>query len=335
VWCRSIEHKLGLHSSPTCVMELDGAIGELVGPEHGGMRAMFSMMNPARLAIGLQGLSVGEAAYREARAYAADRRQGNAPGGAPGVPEPIDRHPDVRRMLSSMRTSLDAMRLVVYRTAIESDRAATSGPLERERAQDLVDLLTPISKAWVTDLGVEIASNGIQVLGGVGYSEETRAPQRWRDARIGPIYEGTNGIQAIDLVTRKLARRDGRTVRSLLEDVECAAARLQDGGQRRREVGDALASATHAVRGVVEWVLARLRDDPQAVRGGATPFLALFGDLVGGWLLAERVLHREAAGDAAGAELALDVARFYTAERVVTIAGRCVTVTSITPRLFV
>ena len=332
VWCRSIEHKLGLHSSPTCVMELDGAVGELVGTEGGGMRAMFSMMNPARLAIGLQGLSVGEAAYTEARAYASERRQSTAVGGTRGVPDTIDQHPDVRRMLSSMRASLDAMRLVVYTTAIESDRAATaSDPEEQARAQDRVDLFTPIAKAWVTDLGVEIASQGIQVLGGVGYSEETRAPQRWRDARIAPIYEGTNGIQAIDLVTRKLTRHDGALIGSLLDDVERTATELQVRRGRAAEVGDRLATATRATRRTVDWLLAQLGSDQAAVLAGATTFLGVFGDLVGGWLLVERVLGRSGVA----ADEALDVAVFYAAERLLTVPGRCDSVTAGADRLFI
>ena len=332
IWCRSIEHKLGLHSSPTCVMELDGAVGELVGDEGSGMRAMFSMMNPARLAIGLQGLSIGERAYAEAREYAAERRQSTAVGGTRGVPDTIDQHPDVRRMLSSMRATLDAMRLVVYTTAIESDRAATLPQVaDREHAQDLVDLFTPIAKGWVTDLGLDIASTGIQVLGGVGYSEETRAPQRLRDARIAPIYEGTNGIQAIDLVTRKLTRRDGDLVRGLLDEIESTAVALQLDGGRSAVLGDALSEAVGAVGRTVEWLLGELAGDPSDALAGATTFLAVFGDLVGGWLLAQRVQRREGPS----AEQALDVAVFYASERLVTLAGRCATVTAGADRLFI
>ncbi|MGB6057512.1 MAG: acyl-CoA dehydrogenase family protein, partial [Microthrixaceae bacterium] len=229
VKCLSIEHKMGLHASPTCVIELDGAVGELVGPEHGGIRAMFTMMNPARLSIGLQGLSVGEAAYTESRLFASERRQGTSGPGSGTVS--IDQHADVRRMLSLMRSTLDAMRLVIYDTAFHTDLAASGETSEvRERSQEMVELLTPIAKAWTTDLGVEIASLGVQVHGGMGFIEETRAPQRFRDSRIGPIYEGTNGIQAIDLISRKLPMRDGEVMAELLTEMDDLAGDLNGRG---------------------------------------------------------------------------------------------------------
>jgi alkylation response protein AidB-like acyl-CoA dehydrogenase len=332
VWCRSIEHKMGLHSSPTCVMELDGAIGELVGELHGGMRAMFSMMNPARLAIGLQGLSVGETAYDEARAYAAERRQGTAPGSPRGTADTIDAHPDVRRMLSTMRSTLDAMRLVVYETAIRSDLAATHPDAEvRAHSQDLVELFTPIAKAWVTDLGVELASTGIQVFGGIGYSEEGRAPQRLRDARIAPIYEGTNGIQAIDLVSRKLTRHEGALMASLLDEMDTTASELRVAGGRSASLAAELSEAVLSTRAACSWLLEHLRTEPDAVMAGATTFLEVFGDLVGGWLLARRVLRRT--GESA--EQALDVAVYYSSERLVTVSGRLRTVVAGADRLFV
>jgi len=334
----SIEHKTGLHSSPTCVIELDGAVGELVGELQGGMRAMFTMMNPARLSIGLQGLSIGEAAYAEARTHAADRRQGTAPGGTRGVPDPIDQHADVRRTLALMRSSLDAMRLLVYETAIRSDLAATH-PDEavRAHAQDLVELFTPIAKAWVTDLGVEIASHGIQVHGGVGYSEETRAPQRWRDARIGPIYEGTNGIQAIDLVSRKLTKQDGAVMAALLDEMHDAAVELAATGARAEAVAALLDRAVDATRDSSAWLLEQLPVDPEAALAGATAYLEMFGDLVGGWLLVRRALSRATAdgADAPGVREALDVAEFYAVERLSRVPGRAVVVTAGAGRLFI
>ena len=225
--------------------------------------------------------------------YAAERRQGTAPGGAHGVSATVDQHPDVRRMLSSMRAALDAMRLVVYTIAIESDRASSaSGAAEREHAQDMVDLLTPVAKAWVTDLGVEITSLGIQVLGGVGYSEEMRAAQRWRDSRIGPIYEGTNGIQAIDLVTRKLPRHHGALVESLLGEIDRTAGKLAGLGPGGAQAAQHLGDATGAVRSTLHWFLEVLGEDPERALAGATPFLGLFGDVIGGWLLAGRALVR-------------------------------------------
>jgi alkylation response protein AidB-like acyl-CoA dehydrogenase len=334
VRCASIEHKLGLHSSPTAVMQLDDAVGELVGPEGGGMRAMFTMMNPARLSIGLQGLSVGEAAYAEARAFAAERHQGTRVGGERGISDPIDRHPDVRRMLAQMRASLDAMRLVVYTTALHTDLAASGEQHDRDRAQDMVDLLTPIAKGWVTDLGVEVTSIGLQVHGGMGYIEETSAPQRYRDARIGPIYEGTNGIQAIDLVTRKLTRHDGDLVEGLLAEMEQDAKELSVLGDAGALTATFLCQAVTATRTASDWLRERQATSPEDALAGATPYMGMLGDLVGGWLLARRAVDR-AAAEAAGADEALAVARFYALERLATVPGRLATVTGGADRLFV
>lgn len=331
--CISIERKMGLHASPTCVMELDGAIGELVGSEGEGIRAMFSMMNPARLAIGLQGLSVGEAAYAEARAFAAERLQGTAIGGTRGVSDPIDRHPDVRRMLAQMRSSLDAMRLVIYTTALHSDLAATApDDSARSRAQAMVDLLTPIAKAWVTDLGVEVAGLGLQVHGGMGYIEETSAPQRYRDARIGPIYEGTNGIQAIDLVTRKLSRDGGALVFDLLSDMEQDAKAASALGAAGDVVADLLLDAVAATRRASQWLLDQ--EPPEDPLAGATAYQAMLGDLIGGWLLTRRAVDRAEQGRD-GADEALAAARFYAVERLSIVPGRAVAVTAGADRLFV
>ncbi|MFI5043511.1 MAG: acyl-CoA dehydrogenase [Acidimicrobiales bacterium] len=331
VTVRSLEHKLGLHASPTCVMELDGAIGELVGDVGSGMRAMFTMMSPARLSIGLQGLGIGERAYRAARSFAGERRQGRAVGAPPGTVSVIDEHPDVRWMLSRMSSAVDAMRQLGYWTARNTDRAAAHpDPAVRERAQDLVDLLTPITKAWVTDTGVEVASLGIQVHGGMGYIEDTTAPQRWRDARIGPIYEGTNGIQAIDLVTRKVTRHDGAVVMGLLDDVDATAVRSPG------QLGDHLAEAASAVRVTTTWLLDRLADGDGAddALAGATTYLSILGDLVSGWLLARRALDQESASTP-GADHAWDVASFFVVERVATISGRCAAITAGASRLLV
>ena len=209
--CLNVEAKLGIHGSPTCVMEFDGAEGELVGPLHGGMRAMFTMMNAARLFIGTQGPAVAERAFQHAQEYAANRLQGRAAGVAPPARSPIIDHPDVRRMLLLMTTGTQAARALLYTAAAHGDRARHAADKDaRFRSQQFADLLTPVAKAWSTDMGFGAASLGVQVLGGAGYIEESGMAQRLRDARIAPIYEGTNGIQALDLVTRKLPRDDGR-----------------------------------------------------------------------------------------------------------------------------
>ncbi|HZQ27281.1 MAG TPA: acyl-CoA dehydrogenase family protein, partial [Acidimicrobiales bacterium] len=220
-----LEEKVGIHASPTCVMEFDGAVGELVGEEHAGMRGMFTMMNAARVSIGLQGLAVAERAWQQSLAYARERRQGRAAGApASAGRAAIIEHPDVQRMLLTMRVSSLAMRHLLYLTAAQSD-VASAHPDEavRARAAALSELLTPVAKAWPTDLGVAAASLGVQVHGGMGYVEETGIAQRWRDSRIGPIYEGTNGIQAIDLIGRKLLRDDGKAMRALIAEIKATS----------------------------------------------------------------------------------------------------------------
>ncbi len=269
--CVGLEHKVGIHASPTCVMELDGAVGELVGEEHHGMRLMFTMMNKARLLVGLEGLAVAERAYQQAAAFAAERRQGRRPGTEPDAQAPISEHPDVRRMLLDMRARTEAMRGLLYLHAATADRAARHpDPEIRERARHRADLLTPVSKAWCTDQGVEVASVGIQVHGGMGFIEETGAAQHWRDSRIAPIYEGTNGIQAIDLVGRKLPAASGAPLAELLEDMT--------------GWDDNLDRAVAAVAEASVWLTAHPGDDALA---GATPFLEMLGLTIGGWIMAQ------------------------------------------------
>ena len=208
VHCVSIEHKMGINASPTCVMAYEDAVGYLIGEPNEGMRYMFRMMNTARLSVGVEGLAVGERAYQQAVAYARERRQGRAVGARED--SPIIEHPDVRRMLLTMKAQIEALRCLAYLNA-ECLDYAKADPDESVRAarQELADLLTPVTKAWSTDLGVELASLALQVHGGMGYIEETGVAQHYRDIRIAPIYEGTNGIQAIDLVGRKLGLRGG------------------------------------------------------------------------------------------------------------------------------
>ncbi len=294
VRCVSIEHKPGVHASPTCVMafgEADGAIGYLVGEANQGMRYMFTMMNTARLSVGVQGLSIAERAYQEALRYAQERRQGRAVGASPGEQSPIVEHPDVRRMLLTMKAYIEAMRALLYTNAVSIDLARYHhDQAEREARRELVELLTPISKAWCTDLGVTVASIGLQVHGGMGYVEETGVAQYFRDSRIAPIYEGTNGIQAIDLVTRKIPMRDGGVVTDLLAQIEALHRELAAASPELAGMGSALASGVSAVREATDWIMSHGAAEPNDALAGATPYLRLFGQVIGGWLLARSAL---------------------------------------------
>ncbi len=289
VHCIHVEKKLGIHGSPTCAMAFEGAAGELVGPLHGGMRAMFTMMNEARLSIGMQGPAVAERSFQQARAYAANRLQGRAAGVQFPDRSPIIDHPDVRRMLLTMSTGSQAGRLLLYTAKAFGDRGRHDpDELAAARAQQFVDLLTPVAKAWSTDLGVEAASLGIQVMGGAGYLEESGMAQHLRDARIAPIYEGTNGIQALDLVARKLPRHDGRWVRELLSEISGSIPRPVGTDHPLRDTYQVLNDALGILESTTEWMLARLTDAPGDALAGATPYLELFGITVGGWLMARR-----------------------------------------------
>ena len=268
--CIGLENKVGIHASPTCVMELDGAVGELVGEEHQGMPQMFTMMNKARLLVGLEGLAIAERAYQQAAAFAAERRQGRRLGTEPGGQAPIVQHPDVRRMLLDMRARTEAMRGLLYLNAAAADQGARHpDPEQRQQSQQRAELLTPVSKAWCTDQGVEVASLGIQVHGGMGFIEETGAAQHWRDSRIAPIYEGTNGIQAIDLVARKLPMADGAPLAALLEEMS--------------GLDKSLDQAVGAIAEAARWLGEHPGDDALA---GATPFLQMLGLTAGGWVMA-------------------------------------------------
>jgi len=258
VRCIGIEEKMGIHASPTCTLAYEGATGWLIGEENRGLAAMFTMMNAARINVGLEGVSVAEAAYQKAFAYAQERRQGGAF---------IIQHPDVRRMLTTMRAKIQAGRAICYATAV----AADGGDKARE------DLLTPIAKAWCTDLGVEAASLGVQVHGGMGFVEEGGAAQFYRDARIAPIYEGTNGIQAVDLYGRKLLSDRGEAMQALINDArEAGSALKKTRGARLVIAADALEEAT-------KYMLSAAREDALA---GASEYLMLAGDVAGGLYLA-------------------------------------------------
>ncbi|MEA2935963.1 MAG: 3-(methylsulfanyl)propanoyl-CoA dehydrogenase, partial [Variibacter sp.] len=325
--CHSIEHKLGIHASPTCTMvygDEGGAIGYLVGEENRGLNCMFTMMNNARLAVGLQGVAIAERATQGAIAYARDRKQGRA--GESAESAPIILHPDVRRMLLTMRALTRASRAICYTTAAATD-ASHRAPEDtgREAARERAALLTPVAKAFSTDIGTEVASIGVQVHGGMGFIEETGAAQHYRDARIAPIYEGTNGIQAIDLVTRKLPLSNGGAVRTYigeLRDTARAASETNDpalGGAGRH-----LNTAIDSLERTTDWLLAQLDKSPDAALAGATPYLRLFGTAAGGCALAQEAITSARLaghnGGGAGAAGRATLARFF-AENFATQAG--------------
>ncbi len=320
--CVALEHKLGIHGSPTCVMAFgdnDACVGYLLGQENRGLPAMFTMMNNARLSVGLQGLAVAERAYQQARAYANERRQGRLPGTAGAAP--IVAHPDVRRMLMTMCSTIDAMRAMVCRNALALDLARAAADPEEARAERaLADLLTPITKSWCTDRGVDLASLNIQIHGGMGFIEETGAAQHWRDARIAPIYEGTNGIQAIDLVTRKLAANGAAAVHALIAEMQAFQAELatEDGdlGAIAAELGTGIAAFAQATA----WLLDRSGSAPDDVLANAMAYLEMAGAVIGGYLLARMAvaaadkLAGQAAGDAF-LEGRIVSARFFAEQR--------------------
>ncbi len=287
----SSEHKIGIHASPTCVMsygDQGGAIGWMVGEENTGMRAMFTMMNNARLSVGLEGLSLTDRSYQQARQYSVDRKQGKAIGAEldAGESSPIADHADVRRMLMTMRSNAEAMRCVMYANAAAIDFAITSSDeSEREHWDAVTALLTPISKGWGTDLGVEMTSLGIQTHGGMGYVEETGAAQHWRDVRIAPIYEGTNGIQAADLVFRKLPLGGGAVIQEFMSEMTNLASQLIE-NDRLAPLGTALADGVTHMSDAALWLGGRLARQPNDVAAGSAPFLRLAGVVVGGYYLA-------------------------------------------------
>jgi alkylation response protein AidB-like acyl-CoA dehydrogenase len=323
----SIEHKLGIHASPTCVMSFDGAAGYLIGEEHQGMRYMFTMMNSARIAVGLAGLAVSERAYQMALAYAKERVQGRAIGQEKGEESPIIEHPDVRRMFMTMKAYIEAMRGLLYLNA-EAFDLAHHHPDEavKETNRELLDLLTPISKAWCTDLGVELSSLGLQVFGGMGYIEETGIAQLYRDARISPIYEGTNGIQAMDLVGRKLPMRGGAATRDLITQMTALDAELAEAGESLGTIRTGLADGVRVLTEAVMWLAEHGPANPNDALAGATPFLRLMGTVIGGWVMARSALAatellEKGEGDADFLMAKIATARFYADQLLPEAAG--------------
>ncbi|MDZ5461221.1 acyl-CoA dehydrogenase [Azohydromonas lata] len=317
--CTSLEHKLGIHGSPTASMsfgEQGGAIGYLVGEPNQGLACMFTMMNHARLNVGLEGLGVSERAYQHARAYALERVQGRTATGS----KTIIGHPDVRRMLMDGKARIEAMRALAYFCAAQMDRAhAATHPADRAPSQALVELLTPIVKGWLTDNALFIASDGVQVHGGMGFVEETGAAQYLRDARITTIYEGTTAIQANDLIGRKIAREGGKTVKTLIARMDADARRLLDSREAAvAQTGAALHTGVAALDAAVDWLLAHSAEAGAQCAAGSVPFLRLAGTVVGGWLsarLADAAAAQLAAGegDAAFLRAKVATARHYAA----------------------
>jgi acyl-CoA dehydrogenase len=303
VQCTSLEHKLGIHASPTCVMsfgEVDGAIGYLVGEVNCGLANMFTMMNEARQKVGVQGLAIAERAYQAARAFAKERVQGRTVGQKSGARVPIIHHPDVRRMLLTMKSQIEAMRGLAYVMAADIDLAQRHPePDERQRRRARVDLLTPVLKGWCTELGVEIASLGVQVHGGMGFIEETGAAQYLRDARIAPIYEGTNGIQAADLVGRKLPAQQGAAMAELVSEMRQALTLVERiDGAAFASIAQHFAVAVGALEQSSEWLRRTLTHNPQAALAGSFHYMMLTGYVCGGWQLARAAVRAQAALDA-------------------------------------
>jgi acyl-CoA dehydrogenase len=333
VRCVSIEHKLGIHASPTAVLAFGdgaGAIGHLVGEENRGLEYMFVMMNEARFGVGVQGLAVADRAYQLALSCAKDRVQGKDASAPKGPSVPIIRHPDVRRMLMSMKSRVEAMRALAYVVAAMIDKAhRLENGARRAEMQAGVDLLIPILKGWCTETGIEVASTGIQVHGGMGYVEETGAAQHLRDARITAIYEGTTGIQANDLIGRKLIRDGGRSMQSLIRQI----VEVCDDLERARDpalhaIRERLHDGARSMSEAVEWILSAGRKDIQAPLAGAVPFLHLCGVVCGGWQMARAALsaHRKleaGGGDASFFRAKIATARFFADQDLSRARGLC------------
>jgi alkylation response protein AidB-like acyl-CoA dehydrogenase len=303
IYVSGIEHKLGMHAAPTCTMTMGdhgGAIGYLIGEENRGMQCMFTMMNQARLAVGLQGVGIADRAYQQALAFAQERRQGRAIGKPGNESDPIIVHPDVKRMLMQMRAMTAASRTICYATAVALDVSMRAKDAKvRTAAAARAALLTPIAKAFSTDLGNEATSIGVQIHGGMGFIEETGAAQHYRDARITQIYEGTNGIQSIDLVTRKLAANGGESVWALLDELKGIVKQVETSndpafGTTGAKLRDALASLERTSR----WLLEHVTSAPNEALAGATPYLRQFGATLGGCMLANEALAARGIGDA-------------------------------------
>jgi hypothetical protein len=354
VACIGLEHKMGIHASPTCTMAYGdgvhveagsgrpGAIGWLVGEPNRGLAAMFTMMNSARLNVGLQGVAVGDAAFQKAHAYAQERKQGRAEGWTEAGPSPIFHHADVRRMLMTMKARVAAARTICHMTAVAADLAARApDPAARAAARAREELLTPIAKGWSTDMGVDVASLGVQIHGGMGFVEEGGAAQFYRDARIAAIYEGTNGIQAIDLVSRKLPMEGGAPMAALISEMrDTVAACAASANTQLRWIGERLGEAVGVMEDAAGWLVrAQSGNQKRDALAGATPFLKIAGDVTGGWTLAKGALLADSRMRQPGADLAwlsarLALAGFYAENILSQVPGQLATVTAGSDHLF-
>lgn len=318
--CIGLEHKMGIHASPTCVMEYSGAKGWLVGEPNRGLAAMFTMMNSARLNVGLEGVAVGEAALQAAVAYAQDRKQGSAPGVEGSAA--IIRHPDIQRSLAGMAAATQASRAICYACGAAADIAEhAKDAATREAAKLREDLLTPLAKAWSTDRAVDTANTGVQIHGGMGFMSETSAAQLYLDARITPIYEGTNGIQAIDLVGRKLSMNNGAAMAAMLADIRTTAREARATNEPKLVgIADRLDAAAGALDEATQWMIATMKSARETALSGATAYLRLAGDVVGGHYLTQSAIADR------GQPLAL--ARFYAEDTLSRAPGSVAAVTS-------
>lgn len=320
VRCVSIEHKLGIHGSPTCVLAYGdnaGAIGYLVGEPNRGLEYMFTMMNHARLGVGIEGIAIAERAWQHALDYAKTRVQGRAIGQRSGDRVTIIHHPDVRRMLMTMRAQIEAMRALGYFAAGELDRAQHHPDrIQRARHQGRLDLLTPVVKGWCTETAIDVASLGVQIHGGMGFIEEAGAAQYLRDARITTIYEGTTGIQANDLIGRKIGAEKGATALALIAEIRGLDEAMRKAGANFSGMREEFDRAVNALEDATNWLVDRYRSEPQATAAVAVPYLKLFGTVAGGWMMARAALialeRREAPGaDRGFFDSKLATARFY------------------------
>jgi len=321
VRCVSIEHKLGIHASPTCVLQYGdktGAIGYLIGEENRGLEYMFIMMNLARFAVGLEGLSIAEAAYQHALAYAKERIQGTEFGKRGGQRVPIVKHPDVKRMLLCMKAQTEAMRAVAYYCAACLDNGARHSDEDvKRREQSRAELMIPIVKGWSTEIGQEVTSIGVQVHGGMGFIEETGAAQFYRDARITTIYEGTTGIQANDLIGRKLGRDGGAAMDVLIADMQATVVELNASADNDcRAIGSILDKAIKSLSDTTQWTLEAFKRNPVEAAAGAVPYLMLFGTVAGAWMMGESAIVAakhvaDGNGDRTFYQGKLKTARFY------------------------
>ncbi|HET8780347.1 MAG TPA: acyl-CoA dehydrogenase [Agromyces sp.] len=327
-----VEHKMGIHGSPTCVLSYEDATGYLVGEENLGMRIMFVMMNSARLSVGMQGLAVSERAYQQSLDYATERIQGRAIGATED--SPIIDFPDVRRMLMTQKAYIAAMRRMMLLNAVHVDRS-TNHPdaATRVRSDEIVGLLTPICKSFGTDLGNELTSLALQIHGGMGFIEETGAAQHYRDVRIAAIYEGTNGIQAADLVGRKLPVRDGASALEFIASMRELDGELAAAGEEFASIRTQLSAQLDTLEQATGWMLRTGATDPNSLLAGSTPYLRIWGLVVGGWLMAKSALAARGLDDGV-AEAQLPLARFYAEQLLPQAAGLVGAVTAGSRDLF-